>query len=596
MLAGGSAMGALLTPAPWRLIKDASLLSETWPGVPRPKTGTVATRFTNCSLCTAGCAVRARCIGKQPVQLAGVAGHPLSHGALCAYGIAGHHLPYHPDRLKSGAAEEAMAAVSGTIAKCVAGERVAVLDLRPGRTHSWTYRRAMNAVRNGLYLTPERQWRSDSAVDLGAAKVVLSFGTPLLDSWGTPGNVIAARENFRLIQAEAVESRTASMADLWLPVRPGSENALALRIANRLLDSGANSKDLPAGFRERVQMAESVDTGIADEQIRAVAGHLSSGGPALVLAASGSPDILALNLLIGAKGRTIVGRRETPVPEQWKNAAPETELSTVPDGSLRVLLIDESAPGEYVPWSSIERKLAPAAVVVAFAWSRDGYGRHASCVLPTAVYPESLDDVPAAVDSVTAAFRLSTPLMEARAGVVNPAEFVGKLGGVDAAGALRERADAIAKSGRGSVFTYADGKSAPVKQMKSDDFWKALNEGACWMDDRDAKAPLPALHFRERAASPVAIAEERGAAALVSPLMSKVYEESRLRLGKRGVALHPSSGLADGARAMLETDCGRMEVNVTLDSSVPPNVVQAAAGSELSDLCGPSAWAKVVRI
>ena len=593
MLAGGSAVGALLTPAPWRLIKDSSLWSESWPGVPRPKSGAIAARFTNCSLCPAGCAVRARCVGKQPVSLAGAAGHPLNHGALCAYGIAGHHLPYHPARLTSGAADEAMAAVKDAISRCGTQERIAVLDLRPGRTHSWTYRRAMSGVRNGLYIAPERP---TTGIHLAAAKTVLSFGAPLLDSWGTPGNVIAARSGFRLIQAEAVESRTASLADLWLPVRAGSENALALRIAQLLMEGGADAEDLPAGFRERARQATAMETGIAEEQIRTVSRALAEDGPALVLAASGAPDILALNLLIGAAGRTIVSRRETPVPEEWKNAAPVTELDAVADGSLRVLLIDESTPGGYVAWPSIERKLTPGAVLVAFGWSREGYGRHTRYVLPAPVYPEGLDDVPAPVDSVTALFRLSTPLVEAPASVVNPAEFIGKLGAADAAGALRERSDAILKAGRGSVFTYADAKTVPLKELKPDEFWKALNKGACWLDDRDTKAPPPTLRFREQASSPVAMSEERGAAALVSPLMSKVYEESRLRLGRRGVALHPSSGFADGARAVLETDCGRMEVEVTLDSSVPPGLVQAAAGPELFDLCSPSSKAQVVRI
>ena len=32
---GGSAVGAFLTPAPWRLITDTALWSENWPGIPR---------------------------------------------------------------------------------------------------------------------------------------------------------------------------------------------------------------------------------------------------------------------------------------------------------------------------------------------------------------------------------------------------------------------------------------------------------------------------------------------------------------------------------------------------------------------------------
>ncbi len=94
--AGGAAVGALFTPAPWRLVTDTALWSENWPGVPRPARGEIRARYTNCSLCPAGCAVRARCVGEQPVALVGVPEHPFTHGALCPFGLAGHHLPYHP--------------------------------------------------------------------------------------------------------------------------------------------------------------------------------------------------------------------------------------------------------------------------------------------------------------------------------------------------------------------------------------------------------------------------------------------------------------------------------------------------------------------
>ena len=102
MFAGGAATGVLFTPAPWRLITDTALWSENWPGIPAPPRGEIRTRYNNCSLCTAGCAVKARCVGDQPVELSGVPGHPLSHGAMCAFGLAGHHLPSLPSRVKQG--------------------------------------------------------------------------------------------------------------------------------------------------------------------------------------------------------------------------------------------------------------------------------------------------------------------------------------------------------------------------------------------------------------------------------------------------------------------------------------------------------------
>src|SRR4051794_40861152 len=140
----GSAVGLAFTPAPWRLVRDSALWSENWPGIPQPLRGAINFKTTHCALCPAGCAVRARCVGDQPVSLAGVS------GGLGAAGVTGHQLPYDPGRVKQGPLDEARAA----IAKVDPAARVAVLDLRPGRTASTLYRRAMAASPNGVYLAP----------------------------------------------------------------------------------------------------------------------------------------------------------------------------------------------------------------------------------------------------------------------------------------------------------------------------------------------------------------------------------------------------------------------------------------------------------
>src|ERR1035437_1668461 len=423
--AGGAVAGALCTPAPWRLITDTALWSENWPGIPRPARGEIRAKFTNCALCPAGCAVRARCVGEQPVSLAGV------RGGLCPFGLTAHHLPYHPARLKHGPIEEATAAVAKRAAAVLA-----VLDLNPGPPVSWTYRRAMASLK-GLYLAPESQ---PVAYDLSAAKTVLSIGAPLLDGWCTPANVIAARRNFRLIQAEALESRTAVLADQWIRIAPGTERAFAQSVPGL-----AYAKDI-----------------------------------SLVL--GDAPEIPEINRLLGAYGKTIFARPEAPVPESWKkSAAAITQLADVPDHSIGVLLIDESSAVSYIPWHRIQQKLVREnPLVVTFAAARGGYARYAQYALPTAVYPEVLDDIAPAVDSIHPTFRLSAPLVKPPSGLVNPADFVGGLAGVPATNSLRERADAIHKSAKGSVVTYADGKETPVKDLTADAFWKSLNEGAAW--------------------------------------------------------------------------------------------------------------------
>jgi len=589
--AGGSAVGILMTPAPWRLITDTALWSENWPGIPRPARGAITARYTNCALCAAGCAVRARCVAEQPVSLAGVAGHPLSHGALCAYGLAGHHLPYHPARVTRGSEREAMAAVTAAMDRLAGNEHMAVLDLRPGRTASWTYRRAMAAVKNGVYVAAGGAL-ANAAIDLSKARTVLSLGVPLLEDWGTPGNVMAARAGFHLIQADAVESRTAVMADQWLRIKAGSEEALGQGILQAL------------GGQTPVAAAEA--TGIAEQQFLALAGELRQNGPALVLGGARSKSAAQLNDALGALGRTIVVRREAPVPDAWKKAAPAVDLASVEDGSIRVLLIDESAPGAYLPWSAVEPKLVrDNPVVVTLGWTRDGYGRHAQYLVPAGVYPEVTDDLPPAVDSVAATFRMSVPLVQAPEGVVKPEEWIARAAGLQVGDTLRERADAVHRAGRGTLFTYAGGKSVAAKDVKIDDFWKALQAGACWMDEVE-----PA---RRPAAVKVAAGATRQAADLTddlplvvvlteapsSPLLSKIYQESNLKLGPEQVAIHPlearAAGVEDGARAVLETLAGRIDVEVRVDAGVPLGAVLVASRPAVLDVCGAGVGAKVVR-
>ncbi len=580
--AGGATAGALFTPAPWRLITDTALWSENWPGIPVPARGEIRARYTNCTLCEAGCAVRARCVGDQPVALAG------ARGGLCPYGLAAHHLPYHPARLRQGSEREAAGAVAEAMARLAANERIAVLDLRPGRTASWTYRRAMAAVRNGTYIAPPEP---GAAVNLDRAKIVLSLSAPLLDGWGTPAAVFAARPNFRLIQAEAVESRTASLADRWIAIRSGSENALAQGIAGAVsLDAAALATGIPAG------------------QIEELARELRDLGPALVIDNRMSETAVALNLALGAWGRTIGPRREAPVPASWTKCAPSAQLDEVPDGSVRVLLIDESAPGEYIPWSDVRRKLvSDRPVVVAFAWSKIGYGRRAQFTLPTAVFPENVDDLPPAVDRTAACFRVSVPLVAAPQGMVDPVRFVTAIAGIDVGEPLQERAAGIHKRGKGTLTALADGQSIPVKEVNAEDFATRIQAGDWWSDDPAPASEAPKVAWKPFGQSEggaqmpltVAFAEERGAATLISPLMTKLYQESGVRLAPNHVTLHPdtarAAGVEEGGRAVLQAGNGECPVQVTIDSSVAPGVVQVAQRPGVLDVCDASGTAKVVR-
>ena len=562
--AGGATVGALVTPAPWRLITDTAIWSENWPGIPRPARGPVSTRFTHCPLCRAGCALRARCVGSQPISLAGV------EGGLCSFGVTAHHLPYQAARVRNGSADEAASAVAAAIRKCAGGDRVAVLDRRPGRTASWTFRRALSALPNGTYIAAAG---GTVSVKLENARTVLSLGAPLLDGWCAPSRAFAVRDRIRIIQAEAVESRTAALADEWLPIAPGSEGALALALAGRM------------------DIAEAANrTGLTVHRIEALAHELSENGPSLAIDERMSSNVVALNIELGGWGRTIFPRAESAVPGSWRSAVAPTALADVPDRSVRVLLIDESLPGDGPPWGAISPKLTPDAVVATFAFAPDGYAPHARFVIPAPVFPEMGGDVEAPLDLPAATFRPVAALVDAPSGMTEPAVFVAKLANIDTGATLQERAEAIHAAAVGTLVRYGDRSSVAVKDLSAADFWKALRDGCQWIGE-ESTAAAPSVEAEALLPGPAALTAVAVERALTgSPLLSKLYRESNLMLGRGRIAMHPADarafGIAAHGRAMLETADGSRVVAVAIDAGVRRGVVAGTSA-------GP---VKVVRI
>ena len=602
-LTAGGALGVLFTPLPWKVVDDIAIWTQNWSWIPVPPRGEAHTRYTTCTLCPAGCAVRARMIGAQPVSLAGV------NGGLCAVGLAGHQLPYHAGRVKrplrrnaACTVEDAAAAVRSAMA---GGGAVAILDQRPGRTASLVYRRFLAGVERGFYLTPAA--REDAtlramerlagtgplAYDLSAARTVVSFGAPLLDGWGAPGRMLEVRARFKLVQVEPRQSRTAAMADVWLPAKPGTEAALAQALAG----------NIPA---ERA----AAMTGLTAEQIRETAQLLASNGPAVAIG-GGNPagpltrteeaSVAALNAALGSLGTTIVARREVPAPAGFEKLAAETALEDVADGQIRALIIDESVAGSPMPWAWLKRKLAPQAVVVSVASTREGYARHADFVLPAPVYLESIEDVPPPCDSPAATFAMSPALAPAMAGTIEAADFVEMLGGGNGklADLLKARVEAIAKSKRGTLAGYAGGKSAPAAETA--DLWKAFEQGAVWTDGEMSAAVRPRLEPKFAPVPPPPAADGfplalmpfgwRGAAGPVSPLLSKLYQESGVRDAAGEVHMNPATaqehGVEEGGRVKVETRCGAAVMRACLDEGVMPGVLAAAVepGTGVLEIC-----------
>jgi len=562
---GGSAAGLMFTPVPWSLLRDTAVLSENWPGVPQPLHGEIRTRYSTCTLCPAGCGVRARCVGDRPVSLAGVSGHPASRGVLCPTGLVGHHLAFCRDRaaepLANGrpvAIERALAGVSAAIAACGARESVAILDPRPGRAASLVYRRFLAGLPSGVHCAPPNAEPYGAfGIDLENTRAILSFGAPVLDGWLSPGRVLANRSHFQLIQVEPAYSRTASLADLWVPVLPGSEDDFAAAVARAL-------------------EGETSDTHATE-----VARILLRNKPAI--AVGGGAAVATLNAKLGSVGRPggFLPRRDfTPV----------TGIASVPDRSIGVLLIEETAGGEPLPWDLLRRKLIPQdSVVVALTPWLDGCARHADYVIPAPMYLESLDEAPTPAGSTVAGFSLSPALLTAPPKLTPPAEFVLRLAHDSATypDILKQRVAAIKKDGRGTVFTYPDAKSARVRDIP--DLWKAMLGGAVWLDeplhsgtvrgaDLQVCAGPPGPALPPTPEYPLLLIAADNPPPHGSPLMSKLYRESGLRRPANAATVHPKTGrdqgLEDGARAIVTSPSGKFPVQVIFDAAVMPGAIE----------------------
>jgi len=564
---GGTAAGLVFTPVPWNLLRDTAVLSENWPGIPRPADGEIRTRYTTCTLCPAGCGVRARCVGDQPVSLAGVTGHPASRGVLCPAGLVGHHLAFCRNRAAEPLAngkpveiEYALSAVSTAIAACGPHESVAILDPRPGRAASLIYRRFLAGLPNAVHCAPpDAQPYGRFSIDLENTRAIVSFGVPVLDGWLSPGRVLANRGHFQLIQVEPAYSRTASLADLWVPVLPGSEDAFAAAVIRALQG----------------------DT--SDPRAANVAPILTRSKPAIAVGAGAAAGALNAALAnIGRPGGFLPRRDFTPA----------IDIATLPDGSIRILLIEEGAGAGPIPWDLLRRKLVPRnSVVVALTPWLDGCAQHADYVIPAPMYLESLDEAPTPAGSTVAGFSLSPALLPGPPKLIPPAEFVLRLAHDSAAypDVLKQRVAAIKKDGRGAVFTFPDGKSTRVSDVVSTgDLWKTMLGGAVWLDDPltpsstgfparpvetvDSPAPTPEY--------PLVLIAADSTPPHGSPLMSKLYRESGLRRSTNAVIMHPDTGrghgLADGCRAIVKSPADAYTVQAIFDPAVMPGVIEMA--------------------
>jgi anaerobic selenocysteine-containing dehydrogenase len=274
----GAIGGSLLTPIPWKLADDTAIWSQNWSWRPSPANGEITKVTTICGLCPGGCGIKASLVDKKrAIALQGNPDNPVNAGGICPLGASGLQFLYAPYRVtqplkqtgKRGdpkgfrpiSWEEALTELHSQLNRLRTEGKPYSLGCITGQSHSsmgdlWhQFFKAFGSPNLFFMPSAEDSLKTAAYVALGSSRAitfhleqasyVLSFGAALAEGWGAPGRMQATFGRWRsgvpgtaptkLVQVEPRCSLTAAKADQWIPIKPGSEAALALGLAHILL-------------------------------------------------------------------------------------------------------------------------------------------------------------------------------------------------------------------------------------------------------------------------------------------------------------------------------------------------------------------------
>lgn len=417
-----------------------------------------------CPMCAAGCGVSVRVmeadvettrhgaagVVKMGVakKLEGNAKDPISRGGLCARGQASIQATYHPDRLtqpmrRSGARgagqftaipwDQAIAELTAqldTLAAAKDGASLAFLT-RPHRGRRTAlaaeFLKGFGAAAPIAYeLFGEDVLRRANAIsfgreqlptiDLAHARFAISFGADFLGTWNSPVAQSAAYAAMRqghpgqrgaFVQVESRMSLTGGSADEWVPVKPGTEGALALGLAHVIVAgklrpgdagrAGAAIDGWSAGLPEYAPAKVEAMTGVPAKKIERLARMLVEFAPAVAIV--GGPALAHTNGLFHALAvnalNQLLGTVGQPGGLYFSPARTQSDVRSLNSEVLKakVLLLDGANPVFDTPkaWK-VREALTAIPFIASFGSFIDDTSALADLILPDHTFLEAWVD------------------------------------------------------------------------------------------------------------------------------------------------------------------------------------------------------------
>jgi anaerobic selenocysteine-containing dehydrogenase len=295
--------------------------------------------------CPNGCKVSVRMIGERAVMIQSKEGVcPACQNAL--------QLLYHPERIgtplkldgEKGSGkyvpvkwDDAIKAISAQMNKLISegkGNAIAAINKNESLNGQLMEKFIKAAGSNNVYYESSLKSLASTALggfisyDFANTDYVLSFGARLVEGWNSSVDMQKVfvgwkDKGTKVVQADAVCTRTASLADEWIAIKPGTEAVLAFGIANYLITSKkmTSSGDEFAKWSQLIinkfPLAKvATFTGVKEDAIKKLADDFSKAKNPVAVAGKGgagvsasSAEIIAvycLNTLVKSKAATLM--------------------------------------------------------------------------------------------------------------------------------------------------------------------------------------------------------------------------------------------------------------------------------------------------
>jgi len=410
---------------------------------PEEITPGVATWYTTvCRGCAAECGMWVRTREGRAVKIEGNPTHPVSQGGICSRGHATLQHLYNPDRFhgpmiregdtfRQGTWDEAERLLAARLRRAASPTNtvdrgdVVVIAGHTGPTMSGLIdqfvavlgatRVDYDAVTDAPMLEAARIAYGTATApryDIGAASLLVSFGYDFVDTGSSPvehnkglarmsGVNDESHAKGRFVFLGPRLSLTGQNADEWIPIRPGSEAAIALGIASAIATPEAAGPY--ANLLQAYSPAAAAEAaGVSEEAIVSLAERFRSEGPSLALgpgvgahhrnATAANLAVMILNHVAGNVGRTVhYEAQSSAATSRMGDMASAIEAMSA--GRIGVAIVHGTNPAYSLPaQTGFREAFERVPFKVSFASAMDETSAMADLILPDQHFLESWGD------------------------------------------------------------------------------------------------------------------------------------------------------------------------------------------------------------